>query len=137
MSEPVQPGESSGSADALRIDGRTTTPTRPGKQTPSSGQKVMEEEKEGDEVQNEVADPLETQVEELRRKQNALRKERKQVAAQIRNVERKKQRIRRRARQLTDADLVQVLAMRRCASEKKEGKKAKTEATAQQEEEEL
>jgi hypothetical protein len=48
----------------------------------------------------------------LKEQQAALRAERKKVAKDLRNAERRKNRLKRKARQLTDADLLQVMQMR-------------------------
>ena len=60
--------------------------------------------------------PIAEKISELRAEQQKVKNAKKKLAAEIRNAEKKKQRLRKRARMLTDADLVQVLVMRRKAS---------------------
>ena len=55
----------------------------------------------------------------MKAEQKALRAERKRVARELKNMEKKKSRLKKRARQLSDADLLQVLAMRTTGSPKK------------------
>mmetsp|Transcript_63367 Transcript_63367/g.183555 ORF Transcript_63367/g.183555 Transcript_63367/m.183555 type:complete len:167 (+) Transcript_63367:42-542(+) len=59
----------------------------------------------------------------LKQEQAQLRLEKKRVAAELRNAERRKSRLKKRARQLTDGDLLQVMQIRtseQLAREKKE-----------------
>lgn len=58
-------------------------------------------------------------IERLKAEQKVLRAERKRVARDLKNMEKTKSRLNKRARQLSDADLLQVLAMRSGASPKK------------------
>lgn len=55
-------------------------------------------------------------IERLKKEQKDLKAEKKRVAAELRNAEKRRKRLRQRARQLSDADLVQVLQMRQAAS---------------------
>jgi len=58
-------------------------------------------------------DPLSAQINKLREEQQALANNKRLLAKELRNAQRKKQRVRSRARQLTDADLVAVMMMRK------------------------
>ena len=60
-------------------------------------------------------DPIAAGLEELCRQQMKLRKERKDLARQVKNAK-KVQRLKVRARALTDDDLVAVLMMRKAAA---------------------
>lgn len=51
-------------------------------------------------------------IKALKEQQNQLRAERKLVAKQLRNEEKRRMRLRKRARQLSDVDLVALLKMR-------------------------
>lgn len=61
-------------------------------------------------------DPIAAGLEELCRQQQKLRKERKDLARQVKNAKKKVQRLKGRARALTDDDLVAVLMMRKAAA---------------------
>ena len=58
-------------------------------------------------------DGLTASIQELKKQQNALREQKAKLAKDLRNAERRKKRLRTRARQLTDEDLVQVLMLRK------------------------
>ena len=58
-------------------------------------------------------DALSASIQQLKTKQAELRSQKKQWAKNLRNAERRKKRLRQRARQLTDEDLVQVLMLRK------------------------
>ena len=60
-------------------------------------------------------DPLSNAIQALKDKKAELKKAKVQLAKDLRNAERKKKRLRQRARQLTDEDLVQVLMLRKQA----------------------
>lgn len=64
-------------------------------------------------------DPIAAGLEELCRQQLKLRKERKDLARQVKNAKKKVQRLKVRARALTDDDLVAVLMMRKAAASSK------------------
>lgn len=51
-------------------------------------------------------------IRELKEQQAKLRKERKDIAKKLRNEEKRRVRLKRKARQLTDGDLVSLLRMR-------------------------
>jgi len=55
-------------------------------------------------------------IERLKKEQKDLKAEKKRVAAELRNAEKRRKRLRQRAKQLSDADIVQVLQMRQAAS---------------------
>lgn len=56
---------------------------------------------------------LQNKIEALRAEQQAIKLKKRETAKALRNVERKKTRLRQKARQLTDDDLVAVLMMRK------------------------
>lgn len=58
-------------------------------------------------------DALSASIQKLKKKQAELRNQKKDLAKDLRNAERRKKRLRTRARQLTDEDLVQVLMLRK------------------------
>ena len=58
-------------------------------------------------------DALSASIHKLKAKQNELRAQKQKLAKDLRNAERRKKRLRSRARQLTDEDLVQVLMLRK------------------------
>jgi len=60
--------------------------------------------KSGDDILKSIAD--------LRRQQQELRAMKKQVAKKLKNEEKRRSRLRKRARALTDSDLVALLKMR-------------------------
>ena len=64
-------------------------------------------------------DPIAAGLEELSTQQLKLRKERKDLARQVKHAKKKVKRLKLRARQLTDDDLVAVLMMRKSAAEAK------------------
>ena len=51
-------------------------------------------------------------IQKLKGQQKALKDQRKKIASQLRNEEKRRNRIRKRARQLSDTDLVALLKMR-------------------------
>ena len=59
-----------------------------------------------------AAEGLNVAIRRLKAEQQELRTKRKQVAAELRNASRRASRLKKRARQLTDADLLEVLRMR-------------------------
>ena len=61
-------------------------------------------------------EPLLTGIARLKAEQAALRAERKRVQKELKNAEKRRVRLKKRARQLSDADLVAVLQMRETAS---------------------
>lgn len=77
-------------------------------------------------------DPIAAGLEELCRQQAKLRKDRKDLARQVKNAKKKVQRLKCRARALSDDDLVAVLMMRKAAASAKAepGAGCETEASA-------
>lgn len=61
----------------------------------------------------ESGSPLLKQIADLRELQKAMKRERQQVQKDLKHTQRKKQRLCQRARQLSDNDFLQVMAMRR------------------------
>ena len=59
-------------------------------------------------------------ISSLKEEQSALQKQRKDIAKNLRNAERRRARLKTKARQLTDSDLVQVLMMRRQTRESRQ-----------------
>ena len=60
-------------------------------------------------------DTLTEHLLKLREEQHAVKQERAKLAREIRNTERRKSRLKRRAKLLTDDDLLQVLMIRKTA----------------------
>ena len=63
------------------------------------------------------ADPLRTQINQLREAQKKMRQEKKELSKALRNATKKQQRLRKRTRLMTDEDLVAVLLMRKDAGQ--------------------
>lgn len=59
------------------------------------------------------ADPVRVSIERLKEEQAKCRARKKEIAKAMRNEKRKQARLRKRARQMTDDDLVSVLMMRK------------------------
>jgi len=66
------------------------------------------------------ADPIAADLEDLRQQQLALRKQREDLARHVKNAKKKVQRLKGRARALSDEDLVAVLMMRKAAAGSKQ-----------------
>ena len=60
-----------------------------------------------------IGKSVSTEIAELKAEQAKLRAERAKVAKSLRNAEKRKQRLKTKAKALTDADLVTVLQMRK------------------------
>lgn len=60
----------------------------------------------------DAAEPLLQGIARLKAEQAGLRSERKRVSKELKNAEKRRTRLRKRARQLSDSDLVAVLQMR-------------------------
>ena len=73
--------------------------------------------------------PLQKHIKKLREEKNALRKENQQIARQLRNAEKKRMRLRHKARQLSKEDLISVLQMR-AANSRSDAAEASTPAVA-------
>ncbi len=63
------------------------------------------------------ASALLSEIQRLKEEQKSLRDGRRRVAKELRNAEKRRQRLRKKARLLSDADLVQVIGMRQAAAE--------------------
>ena len=74
-----------------------------------------------------AVDASKDKIEEIGEKRKALQAQRKKLTGELRNENRKRQRIRKRSQYLTDEDLVDVLAMRK---NKKTQAQAKASAKA-------
>ena len=72
----------------------------------------------------EAAEPLSRSIERLQEEQARLRADRKQVAQELKNASKRKSRLRKRARQLSNDDLVAVLLMRQTAEDEAESSPA-------------
>ena len=93
---------------------------------------VVFEKETGQELLNAIAD--------LKQQQATLGAQKKKVSKELRNAEKKKTRLKKKARQLSDKDLVTVLQMRQAQLEesspdskptaKEKAKKAKADAKA-------
>ena len=62
-------------------------------------------------------DTLTEYLQKLKTEQQAAKQERRKLATEIRNAERRKSRLKKRAKLLTDDDLLQVLMIRKSARE--------------------
>ena len=61
-------------------------------------------------------DDLLTKIKALKEEQSTLRNQKKAVAKDLRNIERRRKRLKKKAKQLSDADLVAVMRMRQAMS---------------------
>ena len=77
-----------------------------------------------------VAEPLLTGIARLKAEQAQLRADRKRVSKELRNAEKRRTRLRKRARQLSDADLVAVLQMRETDSSARSSDGSSTAASS-------
>ena len=73
-------------------------------------------------------DPLQRSIEALRQEQARLREQKKEVAKQVRNTKRRMQRLKGKAREMSDEDLVAVLMMRKDAAAKAKARAERTPA---------
>ena len=81
------------------------------------------------EVDMPAMDTLESRISDLRTEQQAMKARKKEIGKALKNFERRKTRLRQRARQLTDQDLVAVLMMRRDhRASRAQGSQAKPDA---------
>ncbi len=71
-------------------------------------------------------DPLQRSIEALKREQARLREQKKEVAKQVRNTRRRMQRLKGKAREMSDEDLVAVLMMRKDAAAKAKARAGRT-----------
>ena len=79
----------------------------------SSGDKLAEEVALGMTEEGLPKDGLGSEIEALRKEQQALKDQKKKIQKNLRNAVRKKKRLSDRARKLTDKDLVAVLMLRK------------------------
>ena len=84
-------------------------------------------------------DPFRLSIAALKREQDRLRDEKKRVSKHMRNTKRRMSRLRGKARELSDEDLVAVLMMRKDAAEKlktraRKGKEEDTDGSAETDE---
>ena len=78
-----------------------------------------------------AVDASKDKIEEIAEKRKALQAQRKKLTGELRNENRKRQRIRKRSQYLTDEDLVDVLAMRKNKKTQADAKgKASAKASA-------
>ena len=87
-------------------------------------------------------DPLSEQISALQQEQETLRRQRKELSKTLKLAERKKTRLRKRAKAMTNEDLIQVLMMRKeqreCAAAEAAGERhtaAETDAGGEEGEE--
>ena len=80
--------------------------------------------------------PLNQKVADLKRKQEEIKAERKKVTKELKDEERKRARLRAKAKQLSAEDLVQVLALRATASTAKKSKTNEANLAAEAKEKE-
>ena len=74
--------------------------------------------------------PVNQKMADLKRKQDAIKAEKAKVTKELKNEERKRSRLRQRAKMLSAEDLVSVLALRAQASATKKEKKNAAESAA-------
>ena len=70
--------------------------------------------------------PVNQKMADLKRKQDAIKAEKAKITKELKNEERKRKRLRQRAKQLSAEDLVSVLALRAQAASKKKAKETGT-----------
>ena len=66
-----------------------------------------------------VEDPLTQKILDMKKEQARLKKEKQELRRQLKNAVSRRSRLKKKARQLTDEDLVHVLMWRKEAKEKK------------------
>ena len=72
--------------------------------------------------------PVNQKMADLKRKQDAIKAEKAKITKELKNEERKRTRLRQRAKQLSAEDLVSVLALRAQAASKKKAKENGTKS---------
>lgn len=79
-----------------------------------AGKPATECEKTGGKPAEDIPTPCEitTMIGELKKEQDALRAAKKKISKDLRNAVKRRSRLKKRARQLSDADLLQVLKLR-------------------------
>ena len=78
-------------------------------------------------------DELGAQISDLKKQQQDLLRDKKKLQAQLRNAQKKKQRLTKRTRMLSDNDLLDIMRMRAAQSSKEKGDDNKTATAAQPE----
>ena len=78
----------------------------------------------------EKGTPTNARVADLKKKRDAIKAERKKISMELRNEERKRSRLKSRAKKLTAEDLVQVIALRAQAASNKKRKAEVANAVA-------
>ena len=109
MASASEQNSSQSPSAAAAQDGATEEPRGTKRKMKDFGSEIMDILKTDvvavDEGKQKIAD--------ISAKRKEIQKERKKLTAALRNENRKRQRIRKRSQWLTDADLVEVLAMRK------------------------
>ena len=109
MASASEQNSSQSPSAAAAQDGATEEPRGTKRKMKDFGSEIMDILKTDvvavDEGKQKIAD--------ISAKRKEMQKERKKLTAALRNENRKRQRIRKRSQWLSDADLVEVLAMRR------------------------
>ena len=75
-------------------------------------------------------DALTSSIQALKAKQKELRETKVKLAKDLRNQERRRKRLRTRARQLTDEDLLQVMMLRKSQQEEQETKRSRSASSS-------
>ena len=78
----------------------------------------------------EKGTPTNARVADLKKKRDVIKAERKKISMELRNEERKRSRLKSRAKKLTAEDLVQVIALRAQAASNKKRKAEVANAVA-------
>ena len=78
-------------------------------------------------------DELGAQISDLKKKQQDLLREKKKLQSELRNTQKKEQRLTKRTRMLSDKDLLDIMRMRAAQSSKEKGDDNKTATAAQPE----
>ena len=92
------------------------TPPRPSVKSKAKGKAKAKSSPIVSKIEEVLAkDTLSEHLRHLKEKQQQEKEARKKLAAEIRNTERRKSRLRKRAKMLTDEDLLQVLMLRKSA----------------------
>ena len=123
--EAADPNTASGTAVASAADGPTLPPVggtpassaASSPAVPSAGSSIAANSRPDNPLDTSNTEPLLTGIARLKAEQALLRAERKRVVKELKNAEKRRTRLRKRARQLSDADLVAVLQMREATAE--------------------
>ena len=101
--------------EAIASSGPPVEPTAAGAAAASSSGEVTAETPK----QQAAIFNIHAEVDRLQKEQAELKKERKRVASALKNAQRKKQRLKSRAKQLSDEELLAVIQLRRDEKSKK------------------